>query len=95
MFPLAIMLGIAAYRADRAVFPYAVTLAAVGWSIALYHLLLYLGIFPERIQPCGAGPSCSDGDMTLFSSIPIPFLSLGAFSAVLCFLIFFHRTSRP
>lgn len=94
MFPLAIMLGIAAYRSDRTVLPYAFALALAGWVIALYHFSLYLGVVPEAIQPCGSGPSCSDGQMTLFGSLPIPLLSLGAFTAVLLFLILFHRRSR-
>ncbi|AJA11767.1 Putative membrane protein (plasmid) [Sphingopyxis fribergensis] len=93
MFPLAIMLAIAAYRSDRGVFAYAVPLAAIGWVVALYHLLLYQGVIPEAVQPCGAGPSCADGAMTLSGGIPLPLLSLGAFSAIII-LIFFYRRSK-
>jgi disulfide bond formation protein DsbB len=92
MFPLAIMLGIAAYRSDRDVLPYAFALALAGWVIALYHLLLYLGVVPDEIQQCGSGPSCSNGEMTLFGAVPIPLLSLVAFSAILFFLNLYRRS---
>lgn len=92
MFPLAIMLGIAAYRSDRAVLPYAFALTLSGWAIALYHLLLYFGAVPDGIQQCGSGPSCSDSKMTLFGAIPIPLLSLAAFSAILFFLTLYRRS---
>lgn len=91
MFPLALMLGIATYRADRAVLPYAFTLASAGWAIALYHLRIYFGVVPEAIQPCGSGPSCSDAEMTLFGQLPIPLLSLVAFTAILLFLVLINR----
>lgn len=94
MFPLAIMLGIAAYRSDRGILPYAFTLAGAGWIVSFYHGLLYLGIVAEKIVPCGSGPSCSDGAMTLFGSIPIPLLSLCAFTAILFFLILLFRRTR-
>lgn len=94
MFPLAIILGIAAFRSDRGVTPYAMTLAAAGWVVSFYHILLYFGLAPENIQPCGSGPSCSDDAMTLFDSIPIPLLSLSAFSAILFFLATLFRRTR-
>ena len=38
MFPLAVILGIAAWRADFGIRIYAISLAAIGAGIALYHL---------------------------------------------------------
>lgn len=94
MFPLAIILGIAAFRSDRGVTPYALTLAGAGWVVSLYHALLYFGFAPEKIQPCGSGPSCSDSAMTLFGSVPIPLLSLSAFTAITFFLALVFRRTR-
>lgn len=94
MFPLAIILGIAAFRSDRSVIVYAAPLAAIGWVVALYHLLLYLGVVSEGLQPCGTGPSCAEGAMTLYGSLPIPLLSLCAFTAIILFLIFCYRNSK-
>lgn len=66
MFPLAIMLAVAAFRSDSSVWIYAMPLAVGGWLIAGFHTLLNAGIIPEAIEPCGVGPSCSSADMTIF-----------------------------
>jgi disulfide bond formation protein DsbB len=43
---------------------------------------LYVGVLPERIQPCTAtGPSCT-GDNQLVFGIPIPLMALAAFIAI-------------
>jgi disulfide bond formation protein DsbB len=87
MFPLVLLLGIALYRSDRGIWRYALPLAGVGLLIALYHLLLYAGIIPQAIQPCGAGPSCAKADLNVIGVVPIPLLSLMAFSAISGFLL--------
>ncbi|WP_416358067.1 disulfide bond formation protein B [Aureimonas phyllosphaerae] len=82
MFPLAILLGVAAFRGDRGVRVYALPLALAGLAIAAFHGLLYAGIVSEAIEPCGAGPSCASADMTILGGLPLPFLSLAAFVAI-------------
>ena len=89
MFPLAIMLAIAAFRSDRHVVPYGLALAAGGWLVALYHLLLYVGFIPAPIVPCDGGPSCSSESMSV-AGVPLPLLSLAAFSAILGLLLIFQ-----
>ena len=54
MFPLAIILGVAAWRADLSIWRYAAPLAVLGGAVALYHSLLYAGIVPAPIVPCTA-----------------------------------------
>jgi disulfide bond formation protein DsbB len=94
MFPLAVVLGIAALRADTGAWLYGIALAACGWLIAGFHTLVYSGIVPERIQPCTVGgPSCSGSDMTVLGGLPLPGLSLLAFSAIIVLLFFSRR--RP
>ncbi|SMH26131.1 disulfide bond formation protein DsbB [Mesorhizobium australicum] len=94
MFPLAIVLAVAAFRSDASAWIYGVPLAAAGWLIASFHTLLYLGIIPEAIQPCTAsGPSCSSADMTILGGVPLPALSLLAFSAIIVFLALARRRS--
>ena len=90
MFPLAIMLAIAAFRSDRHVVPYGLALAAGGWLVALYHLLLYAGFIPAPIVPCDGGPSCS-GESMRIAGVPLPLLSLAAFSAIFGLLLMFQR----
>lgn len=79
MFPLAVVLGLGLWWQDYGVGRYGVALALGGAAIALWHLGLYIGVLPERIQPCTAtGPSCTD-DNQVFLGLPIPLLSLIAF----------------
>ncbi|QEE43132.1 disulfide bond formation protein B (plasmid) [Rhizobium sp. WL3] len=91
MFPLAVLLAVAAFRSDARAWIYAVPLAAVGWSIAAFHNLLYFNIIPTAIKPCGQGPSCSGSGMLLFGTLPIPLLSLGAFTVIIVLLLIVRR----
>jgi disulfide bond formation protein DsbB len=92
MFPLAVVLGVAAYRGDAAVWRYGLPLAGAGFLIAAYHNLLLWGVIPEEIQPCTrTGPSCSSADLNLVGVIPIPLLSLGAFAALTVLFLIIRR----
>ena len=91
MFPLAVMLTIACYRADFSVWLYALPLAVIGWVIALYHCLLFVGVIPEDLKPCSAGTSCSGADMLIFGSVPLPLLSLVVFTAIVMLLALIRR----
>lgn len=90
MFPLAILLGLAAFRSDRHVVPYALALAGGGWLVASYHLLLYAGVVAAPLVPCDGGPSCS-GETMAVAGVPLPLLSLAAFSLILGLLLAFQR----
>lgn len=90
MFPLAIILGIAAFKSDHAVVPYGLALAAGGGLVALYHLLLYAGVIPSPIILCTGGPSCL-GESMAIGGVPLPLLSLAAFSLILTLLLNFQR----
>ncbi|MBS3651962.1 disulfide bond formation protein B [Pseudaminobacter sp. 19-2017] len=95
MFPLAVVLGLAALRSETHIAVYGIALAVGGWLVAGFHTLLYAGIIPDRIQPCTAtGPSCSSADMTILG-MPLPALSLGAFSAIIILLLLSRRRSAP
>lgn len=86
MLPLALLLGIAVWRGDLQVWRYALPIAVVGFLVAGFHTLLYYGVIPEGITPCGAGPSCTDAEMTIFG-LAIPVLSLAAFLGLIAFLL--------
>lgn len=93
MFPLAFILLVACLRNDFGVWRYAYALVMLGFGFALYHSLHYVGIIPEPIVQCGMGPSCSSAGMSLFGWLPIPFLSLVAFTAIGILLHFVRRRS--
>lgn len=78
MFPLVLLLGTAVWRGDLSVWRYGLPLVTIGLVLASFHSLVYFGLVPEGISPCGGGPSCVDAAMTIFG-LPIPVLSLAAF----------------
>lgn len=95
MFSLAVLLGIAAFREDAGIWRYALPLAVIGGAIAAFHSLLYAGVIPETLQPCGQGPSCASADMTILGELPLPYLSLAAFAGMAVLLLPVRRKAQP
>lgn len=87
MFPMALILGIAAFTNDRRGAVYALPLAGGGVAVAGYHTLLVAGAVPTWWVPCGAGPSCSEQSLELLGGVQIPWLSLAAFVAITGLLV--------
>lgn len=87
MFPLAVMFTLAFFPFDLGHVRYSLTLAVGGWCFALYHCLLYAGFIPENIQPCSQGVSCADRASQQIAGLPIPVMSLAAFSMIVALLI--------
>ncbi|KQW68046.1 disulfide bond formation protein B [Methylibium sp. Root1272] len=94
MFPLAVILGMAAFGNDRRGAVYALPLALGGAAVAGYHTVLVAGWVPQWWIPCGAGPSCSDQKLVILGDIQIPWLSLLAFTAIVAFLLVYLRKTR-
>lgn len=85
MYPLAVMLVIAAVRRDRGVSRYALPIAGIGAAIALYHWLL------ERwptldTGSCSADAPCSVPYFENFGFVTLAFMALAAFVTTLVFL---------
>lgn len=84
MFPLVVILGVAALRDDTAARWTAVPLALAGLALAAWHSALYAGLIPQAIAPCTKdGPSCTDAAAQTVLGLPLPYLSLAAFVAIL------------
>ena len=94
MFPLAIVLFVGVLAGDRGCTRYALPLAVGGWVVALYHVLLQVGVIPEAAAPCQQGVSCTEVDFELFGFASIPILALVAFTAITAGLLFVWRHSR-
>jgi disulfide bond formation protein DsbB len=95
MFPLVLLLPAALFPFDPRIVRYALPLAGIGGSIALFHVLLVAGFIPESIKPCTQGVPCSDTQIEWFGFLTIPLLSLLAFSIISVLLILLHaRTSK-
>jgi disulfide bond formation protein DsbB len=95
MFPLAMVLTVALLPFDPKVIRYAAPLAAGGWLVALFHVLLTKGYIPETMTPCTQGIPCSQIDAQWFGFLTIPMLSLLSFSAIGLALAAAHSKARP
>lgn len=87
VYPLAIILGIAAYRRDNQIIIYALPLAAMGAILAVVHILEQTvpGLSPVKL--CGSGPSCSVDVLNYFGFLTMPMMSLFNFLLIGFFLI--------
>ena len=87
MYPLALLLGIAAFRRDRGIRVYALALAGVGAVIASYHA--YIQAFP----PVGGSSFCTDTAPCTerfvweLGFVSIPFMALCGFSFVIAMMV--------
>jgi disulfide bond formation protein DsbB len=94
MFPLALILGQAAFAEDRRGAVYALPLTVGGALVSGYHTALVAGWVPKWWVPCGSGPSCSEQNLEILGGVQIPWLSLLAFVALIVLLFVYLRKSR-
>ncbi|GBF04376.1 disulfide bond formation protein DsbB [Deinococcus aerius] len=91
MYPLALLLGLAALRGDLGIRAYALPLAAVGWVIALIQNLEDWGVIPtlrvcnaRNAVPCDVHWPVWGGPLANLNSVlTIPVLALIAFTLIL------------
>lgn len=94
MYPLVLILGISIIRKDGIAKVYGLSLAILGFAIAVYHNLLYYKIIPQSIIPCTSGVSCTSKQIEWLGFITIPFLSLVAFSVIILSLSFYKNVQE-
>jgi disulfide bond formation protein DsbB len=85
MYPLVLILGLAAWRGDVGIRRYVAPLAAIGALIAAYHVLL------QRLPglptvSCSLTAPCNAIELERFGFVTIPFMALVAFLAILAVL---------
>ena len=86
IYPIVIILGMAAYKRDKQIIPYARALASVGLALASYHVLeVYIPGF-SGINLCGSGGDCQKGFVNYFGFLNIPLMSALSFVAILYLL---------
>jgi disulfide bond formation protein DsbB len=82
MYPLVVILGIAALRKDHGVRIYGTALATIGAVIAFYHRSVQA--FPElNGSTCSSGVPCTAAYFTLFGFVTIPYMALSGFLLIL------------
>ena len=91
MYPLVLILAVGLFPHDPKVVRIAGPMAALGWFIALFQVLLIAGIIPESAQPCVQGIPCSETHLSLLGFLNIPSLSFITFSLIGVLLILTTR----
>ncbi len=86
MYPLVLLLGIAAARRDLGIRPYAMTLSLIGAAISTYHIVI------QRLPSlstgsCSVDAPCTAINLEVFGFVTIPFLALSAFLLIAALLL--------
>jgi disulfide bond formation protein DsbB len=95
MYPLAVILPLAAFRRDAKARLYVTVLAMIGGAVALYHRLMQS--FPSLdTGSCSAvGPSCSSPLIHMYGFVTIPYMALSAFALILALMYVDRINSAP
>ena len=86
MYPLAVILPIAAFRNDGRARLYAATIATIGAVIAGYHRVIQAYPTLDTGSCSATGPSCSSPLIEKFGFVTIPYMALSAFLLILALL---------
>lgn len=93
MYPLAIVLAIAAVRRDWGIRPYALVLGSVGPVVSAYHYLIER--FPDlEVTACDPFQPCTTVPIWRLHFISIPYMALSAFLLVDTVLLAARRMPR-
>lgn len=87
MYPLSVILGIAAYHNDLRIKKYVLPFSIIGTCVSLYHYMLQKVPGFALARPCVQGVPCDAMYINWFGFITIPFLALVAFILItICLL---------
>lgn len=94
MYPLAPILGIAAARGDRAIRPYAVTLAAIGLPISAWHYLIQNFPSLESGGSCSPTVPCTADPLWVWGYATIPYMALSGFALIITLMVVARTNDR-
>ncbi len=94
MYPLVVILLVAALRGDRSVRWYVVPLAAIGAAVSTYHYAIEWRPSLEG-GACGVGPSCADIWFRELGFVTLAFMALCAFLTILVLVAVPGRHRHP
>ena len=84
MYPLVLLLGIAAVRRVVAIRLYAIPLAAIGAAVSIYHVQLER--FPEQATFCSVEAPCNLPPVQQFGFVTLAVMALCGFAAIVALL---------
>jgi len=86
MYPLAVLLGVAALRRDTSIRWYSVPVAGIGLAISVYHYLLER--FPDSVaSACSADVPCTTVWVWKFGFLSIPAMAGIGFAAIIALVL--------
>jgi disulfide bond formation protein DsbB len=93
MYPLAVILLIAAIRRDLAVRVYALPLAVIGAAISVWHYIIQ--VYPSlEGGSCDPTNPCSARYVEVFGFVSIPFMAGAGFIVIAVLLAFYTRATE-
>ncbi len=92
MYPMAVILPIAAFRNDRTVFVYALPLALIGLAISIYHIQLQA--FPDQSSFCAFDNPCTATWVEGLGFITIPQMAGASFALIAILATLDRATTR-
>lgn len=92
MYPLAVILGIAAFDNDTKLKKYVLPLSLIGSFISIYHYLVQKVPGFASIKPCVQGVPCNMQYINWFGFVTIPFLALTAFIIISILMFLLYKT---
>ena len=100
IFPLTIILGIAAFRMDRKIVDYVLPVVVIGALFSIYQIIERKLPISKKIPICGLNADCLPKQYEFFGVFSIPFMSLLVFLLILFFLVLaqkveIHATGKP
>lgn len=87
MYPLSIILGIAAFFDEHTIRKYVLPLSIIGMCVSTFHYMLQKVPGLAEIKPCTQGVPCSAQYINWLGFITIPFLALIAFTLITLILV--------
>ncbi|MET1032487.1 disulfide oxidoreductase [Domibacillus tundrae] len=94
MYPLSIILGIAAFYNEVLLKKYVLLLSLIGGLISFYHYLVQKVPGFADIKPCVQGVPCNVQYINWFGFVTIPFLALTAFTLISISMVLLHLNTR-
>ena len=81
MYPLAVVLLVAAITRDERALRYVLPIAVIGAALSIYHVQLQ--VFPDQASSCSTGVPCHARYVQEFGFVSIPVMALCGFASVI------------
>ncbi len=87
MYPLTVILGIAAWRRDRWIRPYVLTLAVTGILISIWHYTIQNFPSLESGGSCSLTAPCTADPLWVWGWATIPYMAMSGFALIITLMV--------